>query len=755
MAILQYRFLLKVGAAAYVDVHPRRDNEAAIVTAGEEKEMYFRDRLQIKLTFQREDFTLINSAAFDTEFLVQTQEIIAGIWTLIDTSRFYKTDCTFDIDNETIEVSPATFDIYEDVLNGIDSEFDLIALEPPTVLVNYVRQATFQVYFPGASFISSFLDGVWFEEAVSPFATTPDPGDVGTDTNHLAMLNDYGFGLGTGYNNPTDGLFNWARVVIPGDGLSPDVSGVYKAQSYEVDGRPILTTVVGTSYIREDGVYAIVNDATPPPGQIRQYIRRVSDNVIVYDSPLQTSPWSPFGQPPHSSPNQLFTSTTSADTCEAYLFLPYVRLLTNEETVGGDATILLPTDDQFPNGNFLRALPIDTLNFEFSAESSTTPTRWGKVSDDAIYFVGEYFVKPTMAETLMPVGSTTWTAASAWFWLDTALRDLQQEASEPITIHHAYKLADVISAILAEIGSTATHEDDPAFSDFLYATSNAIRGSRLVPVITPKSNVLIGDYDQAAQKAPIRFSEVLQLLRHFHNAFWHIDSEDRFIVEHRYYYDNGKTYGVTPVVGTDLTTALEPRTGLAWGYRTSKYKYEKADLPERLEFAWMDKVSQPFDGYPIQVISDYVQKGLIDQRLITKFTSDIDFFNVAASDISKDGFVFLEVIEDGDLLTVPFLEITIAADESYKLQNGYASFLHAHSQYHTYGLPATSVNLNREDITADSTIRSKIQEVEIALSDTIDPYELIESNLGVGRAVKIEKNLSSKTLKITIAHETE
>lgn len=755
MAIVQLKWKLKIGTAAYVDCFPRWGSGTSIIEESGKDEMYFIPRLNAKLFFQKSDFDSIMAAPFGTEFLVDLQMIVNDVWVSQDISRFYHTDCEIDLDNKTLEVSPATFTAYDKIIEGMNNEYNLIELAPATVSVNYVRQATFQIYLPGADYISSFLDGVWFEEPVTPFATTPDPGIAGTDTNHLAMLNDYGFGLGTGYANPTDGLFNWARVVIPGDTIDPDVSGVYKAQFYEADGRPRLTDNVLTSYIREDGIYAIVNDATPPPGQIRQYIRRVSDNVIVYTSPLQTSPWSPFGQPPHSSPNQVFTSATTPDTCEAYLFMPYIRLLTNETTVGGDATILLPTDNQFPNGAFLRALPIDTLNLEFSAESSTTPTRWGKVSDTAIYFAGEYFVKPTMAETLMPVGSTTWTAASAWFWLDTALRDLQQAASEAITIRHAYKLADVISVILAEIGSTATHGDGTAYSDFLYAASNLIRGSRLVPVITPKSNVLIGEYDQPAQKAPIRLSEVLQLLRHFHNAFWYIDSSDRFVIEHRYFFDNGKTYSATPIVGADLTTVLEPRTGLAWGYRTSKYKYEKSDLPERLEFSWMDKVSQPFDGYPIQVLSNYVKKGLIDQKQITKFTSDIDFFNVAASDISNDGFVFFCCEEVLGELNVPFLDITIATDEAYRLQNGYASMIYGHATYHKYGLPATSVNLNREDITALSTIRTKTQELAIALGSEIDPYELITSGLGTGRVAKIEKNLSAKDLKVTLKLDTE
>ncbi len=752
--MIKYRFRLKIGTASYVDCHPRwSGDDSSIITEPENGEMFYRDKLNVKLIFQRSDFDSIHAAPFDTEFRVLLQELVGGSWISLNVARFWKTDCNIDVDNRTLEVTPQSFDIYEKVLESLDKEFNLIELEPPTVSVNYLRQATFQVYFPGAEFIMNYTDGVYWETPVSAFQTTPDgdgvspesipPGGSGLEFNDVILTDYYGFGYGI---NSMSGLPDYARIVIPGNNLVPDVSGVYRATDYGVgNDQP------GELYEREDGAYRIRLEA--PSGTTKFVIEDILTTTVVYETPGDPTDWYFIGQAPHNNPLVTFTSLTSASTCQLYAFIPYVRLLTNKEEISGTPTIELPDDDVFGRGIFTHALPIDTLNFEFSGDSGTTPTRWGKVSEDAIYNSGEYFIKPTLTETLMPVLATTWTGASAWFWLDDDLRDLQREGSDAITLKDCYKLSDVISSLLAEIGANASHQDDPTYSDFLYAASNAIRGSRLVPVITPKSNVLIGEYDQPAQKAPIRLREVLDLLRDFHNAYWHI-SETKFIVEHRHYYDNGKSY-TAPGVGIDLTTALEPRTGKPWSYRTSNYSYNKDRLPERIESAFMDDVSQAFVGYPIQILSAYVNRGNIEQKRIAKFTSDIDFFNVAASDISKDGFVFLECIEDGADLNVPFLEITVSADEVYKLQNGYASFLHAHSVYHKYGLPAVSVNLNREDITATTTIRTKRQELEIAVGSDIDPYELIQSKLGNGKIEKVTRNLSSNSLKLTILHDTE
>lgn len=749
-----FRFRLKIGGASYVGSSPRWNDETTFITEGEENEMFFREKLQVKLTYQREDFDAIYAAPFDTEFRALLQQQISGSWVSLWVGKFFYTDIEFDIDNRTCVCQPETFDLYEELLGGMEKEFNLIDLEPPTVPVQMLKQAVIQVYFPGASFVANFTnDGIFYETPCTPFNTTPAPGEVGTTDNHNTLIDESGFGMGTGYSDPNDGLFNWARVVIPGDSVNPDVSGVYKAQAYFADGRPQLTSVNSTSFIREDGVYAIINDPSPPPGQTRQLIKRVSDNVTVYTSPYQTSPWSPFGQPPHSLPNQTFTSSTTSDQVQAYLFMPYVRLLTSKEEVDGQPTIELTDDDPIPHGTFTHALPVDTLNFMYSQGSSASPTRWGKFSGDALHFAFQYFAKPSSTETLMPVAGTTWTGASAWFYLDDELRTLQQNGSELLTIQDAYKLSDCIDVLLDEIQPLVAHTDGATYSQFLYATSNAIRGTRKVPIIIPKSNVVVGNYDQPAKKAPIRLSEIMQLLRFFHNAYWHI-SEGSLVIEHEDYYHNGKSYS-TPNVGTNLTEGIEPKTELAWAYRANKFKFDKQNMPERIETNWMDKGSQQFDGYPIQVLSAYAQKGNIDQRNISKFTSDVDFIHVAAADVAKDGFVFLEC-EEGELYyTVPFVTFEISADETYTMQNGYASLIYAHNQYHKHNLPAESVNLNKSDITATTIKRSKIQEITFATESEIDPYELIETNLGVGRLRRMERPINSNTVKATIMHDNE
>ena len=264
--------------------------------------------------------------------------------------------------------------------------------------------------------------------------------------------------------------------------------------------------------------------------------------------------------------------------------------------------------------------------------------------------------------------------------------------------------------------------------------------------------MVVGDYDQPAQKAPIKLSEVFALLWYFHKCKWYIDDSNRLRIEHIHFFKNGLSYD-SQQIGANLTTQLEPKTGKAWGYWQNKYKFDKSKLPERFEFSWMDDTSVPFDGFPIDIRSLFVEKGNIENWTIGRFTSDVDFIQSNPAEISKEGFVFFEATESSGTYSLPFVELTVG-DETFKVQNGYAAFMHAHPQYHKYALPATDITINEEDTTATTTIRTKQQEVEFASVEP-DPMQLITTGLGTGEIEGMEITLSNGTIKIQVAHDTE
>ena len=158
------------------------------------------------------------------------------------------------------------------------------------------------------------------------------------------------------------------------------------------------------------------------------------------------------------------------------------------------------------------------------------------------------------------------------------------------------------------------------------------------------------------------------MLRDCFRCYWFIDEQNRFRIEHISYFMRGGTYTGQPVVGMDLTKQV-PHNGKPWAYASNQYEFDKPEMAARYQFGWMDDVTQPFEGFPIDIISKYVNQDNIEEITISDFTSDIDYMLLNPSACSNDGFALLApVLTDGEY-KLPYIQF----GESL-LQNGYMSF---------------------------------------------------------------------------------
>jgi hypothetical protein len=338
----------------------------------------------------------------------------------------------------------------------------------------------------------------------------------------------------------------------------------------------------------------------------------------------------------------------------------------------------------------------------------------------------------------LPIQRNEWTGYALWFNYNSTIQDLQTEAGEEITIKDCYKLPDVLKVLLAEISPDYTHLESNSFSNFLYG-ANSIRGTRRYPIITPKTNLLSGNYDQPAAKANIKLNDVLMMLKYVYNVYWWVDEDYNFRLEHLNYFERGGQY-YTDNVGTDLTTSLEPKTGKSWGYRLNKYTYEKQNIPERVTTKWMDNQSFAFEGSPIVMRSEYAEKGNLEERVVSVFSADIDYMFANTSDISKDGFALFDCERSGGIYSPPFVNLSLWGYDGVKAQNGYLSLAWLSNNYHRYGMPTHNINVNGTDTTAITTKRTKVQEIEFAAFD-FDPMELIKTDIGTGQIYELEQEI--------------
>ena len=338
----------------------------------------------------------------------------------------------------------------------------------------------------------------------------------------------------------------------------------------------------------------------------------------------------------------------------------------------------------------------------------------------------------------------------------------------------AYTIEATIQALLNKILGEGVVKFDgtPDYSEFFYSTASTpfrpLQKDIFYPLITPKSNILKGEYDRPAQKGAITLKEVFDMLRNVFNCYWRLDNvggEIRLRIEHIHYFENGGSYSDINTIGIDLTNERDVKSkryyaiaianyisGKHFPINSNKWKYNKKDLPTRIEYAFMDNCSEAFNGYPIIVNSPNVTKGKINKIQSAKFTPDIDMMLSTPEEFNNDGFALLGATKIVSLdfeYILPIINININNMNLF-LQNGYLAYVKLHADYFKYNCPATNITINETETQAISTIKTKEQEVEFPNQGDIDYKKNIKSGLGVGTISKIIVNLSNRKNIVTL-----
>lgn len=690
-------------------------------------QQFFRAKLSGKLTFKGDDYTFIVSQAFDTQFQINVliSYDMGQTWAVYWNGTFWKTDCEINEDDGTVVVIPSVLDKYNDILAGMEKEFNLIDLTPEIAQVKADKRPMIQIYVPGESVIACFLSGMWWEQECDSVDES-DTVEI-SGQSYPALTRKYHFA-----KNAT------GRIV--------DISGnTYPA----LPPAFVLTNPPSSPYFSIDNgeytFWAYRNDDNPGNEFDEWYITRNSDNVDLWYGRLYSSQQSTIPYTATLNPVE-GTGATGTVTIDVRDINIYARYVLDVPTIGGNATYLLPYDDLVPNNrNYHRAIGYAVNNvIYFSSRFSNTPTQWG------LYQPGKYYQQPYLywLPEMFPISRNSWGAFSIWFSFSAMDWLLEEQGRAEFTLNDAYPLASVISVLLAKIAPGVTHDATTEYSEFLYGP-NPITYLNQTLLITPKSNVMFSGYDQPAQKAPITLKNITDMLRDCFRCYWFIDDMNRFRIEHIRYFMNGGSYVSAPVVGIDLTTISVPRNGKQWAFAQNKYAFDKPEMTGRYQFGWMDDVTQLFEGYPIDILANFVDKEKIEEITVNKFTSDVDYIMLNPSSISEDGFVLLAATASGSGYRLPYVNL----GES-RIQNGYVAFVIL-QEYYLYDLPAYRYEINGNAADAYGIKRQKTQTINFPVNADPDLFKLIKTNLGNGSIRKLSVNLSSRKANATLEYDTE
>ena len=718
-----YKFELTAGATTQ-RAYPIYKDSLALDFEKESGQQFFRAKLSGKLTFESADYAFIAAQTFDTQFILEIFiSYNAGYsWTAYWRGAFWKTDCEFDGDAGTVVVKPSVLDEYTDILAGLDKEYNLIDLAPVMDEIQADKRPMVQVYVPGQSVIGCFLSGMWWEQECEPESDESKLTETGDGKLNFAINKSLLIADVSGTTTPE--LPDIFTGVITGGKFNWNTQGV---QNYD------------------NGDYTLQYKLQAGGGGSVQgwYIIRNSDSVILWKHETTGLPDS-YVLPTTVT---LYPQNGAYGNVTLYLHETpvYSRYICDTPMIDSLPTFTLPTDDIVENNrNYTRVIGYQfPTTIAFSNRLTTTPTQWG------LYQPGQYYQPPysLAGQEFFPVARSDWGRISIWFVPSVFDSLYEQPARQPFTIRNVYPLWSVLRVLLAQISPNVTFVQSATCSKFLYSGENPITGLEFELFITPKSNIVTAGYDQPAQKAPITLRYVLEMLRDCFRCYWYV--EDGFLkIEHIAWFMNGGAYSGTPVVGIDLTQQKVSRNGKSWAFGRNK-----PEMTARYQFGWMDDCTQLFEGYPIDIISKFVEQGRIEEITVSQFSSDIDYILLNPSNVSKDGFVLLAAVAVGITYKLPYVNFMVGTNEHY-LQNAYVAFCMLQA-YYAYDMPAPSYSINGVQKTALGVKKLKSQSIQFPLLNDPNFFELVKTSLGNGTIEKLSLNLSSRNANATLKYDTE
>lgn len=710
-----YQWTLQIGTATGWVAYPIF-GEMKFKTQKESGEEYYRTSLSSALTFVGSDFTRIYSADIEDEIkvILQVADNTTQVWSW--NGKFYKTDCVFNVDNRTCEVTPETIDPYTDLLAGIEKEYDLYKLKPALESVKYDKRSMLQVYVAGQDTITCMFQGQSWEQDCE----AEDSDSEITDTYHFGKLFDKAF--------------------VEPSGASSLGLPEYAYGSYNTPTTTTITSGVWTFIIRATGANAWNYKAVKSDGKTWQ--KQDPMAATPYDTEVEMTA-------------DTSTGATGTIRMKVYIRTIYSRLLCDAESItSGGITYTcakLPSTDMGGDvKNFRYCLPYEWSSDIMLYQSlTTTPTNY--YYNDGYY----YATPPPSTGTWVAVAQSFWTKISWWFAADAHYLQLDEDCRVEVTCRDTYPLYSAINALCSEITKESNFpivfRGESAFSQFLYG-ANYIFGESLQVFITQKTNILAGQYTQAAQKAPTTLRKILDMLRDCFQCYWWVErvsGEYRLRIEHKMYFVYGGSYSGSPSVGLDLTKLRCLPIGESWAAGKNEVSFDKDELPEQYEFDWQDDVSAYFKGNPIKIRSKYVKQGEVESITISEFCTDIDYMLFNRNSISDDGFAMLGCLKRNGVWKVAY-----TASGEYTYQNGYLAFTKLVECY-MWSMPAEKITVNDRTMTANAVERKKKQTIDCPFTTEFNTQKYVRTDIGDGIIDSVEYDVDNGICEFELLHETK
>ena len=761
-----------------------------------DEQMFFRNSLDGKITLHRNDYKIIADASIETKFKLYLYNNEDRIYE----ASFSKTDCKLNHERFSLEPELTTSDAYNKILDAYDKTYDLLKLPIEKTKIELSKRGIIQVYILGEKTITNYCAGTVHEY------------EVMTPVDNLKELqNKYYFGEPTIFKEISLSGFNYnINAVCPHPGGNRAIETVGSDyQQFSIIFRQVGTKDSPVSLLNntdvallsnesESGAYAYQGNTTRYY-KYDTYVIEINSRADGLGRTLYTSEKQygndnnfnlisgenyPMVYVEQEAPMQIPTPQEFYLGSNIITHNVCMRILSGAETsVDGNTKLYdLPSDDfAVEKANYKYCIGLNFNNsggsriatIRMSTDTQKEPTQFG-LTEFSEYFMQPQYLVGGLGSRLypFPLAKSSWGNASLWIGFEEYVNPVtgEPEGAESLVgnytknFYHrdAMEIGSIIKAMLSNIDKSIKFESTEEYSQFLYGNVNIGTSKYNQKImLTQKSNVLKGEYDQAAQRAEITFKQLMETLRDCFRCYWFIDDQNRFRLEHVYFFMNGLSYGTNSSQIINLINEKDKFNKKPVLYDQKKVSYKKSELSARYEFMWADgTISEAMGGgFNVNINSNYVQQDKVESINAQNISSDISMMMYKPDEFSMDGFALISVNSENK---VPLERIEYyVPNNNYPIvtfiQNPYMSFLYLFENY-LYDMPATGImssidNNNYSRYSVKNIKKSMEHDIEVPLGIISSPYSIIQTELGNGTIESIKTDVDTLLSEVSLSYE--
>ena len=632
----------------------------------ENNEQFFMPELSGNISLHGSDFEKVLSFGYDNEILF----LVARDEKAISINKFTLGACKIEYDLKKISLKITALSQYDNILKNYENSYDILKLALPIYSISTKVHPVFQIYTLGASTLVEFStnsNNYWEKEVISVIDS-----DSEIKNYHFAFaLTASEFFLKADSNIPNSQC-TFAGILgkcSPEDSSTLEDKKMYNSDGqYYVEFQKLFTKgqdynpstpnyectnlMTGEKY----NMFFVSNNITYYTALFNVYlmvIKRASDNTIiasfadgrvcVFDDNSQ-----------YEDSNNIYIGLSSMEfisglqgvvtSSNELLYNMYMRVLLGENHSITETVYKIPTNDITDSApSYKYCVGIKDLGvFYCQAKTTNTPTKFG-INDYQQYFTSDNLLVDREYSVPVPVSRSFWGNSSIWFsFFNSYLSEFKSYADSELLLKDAYKISDVINALLNKIDNKISHKATTEYSKFLYGIENPVDANieSYNLYITQKTNILKGNYDQPAQKLEISFKNIMDLLKKCFRCYWFVEN-NMLKIEHISFFMNGKDYNLSNEPQLDITKKSDRFNKKLYSYFQDNSEVDLDSLLHRYELTFSDNSTEAFGPFSIDILNAYVSDNI--EEVNVEAATDVDYMHAYPNDFSEDGIALLDV----------------------------------------------------------------------------------------------------------------